>query len=240
MSMIGFPLLLIPLAVVNIVVFLMNLSLERLQDKVITVDLPSLKPWTITFSDVLLAFALFLLLLEVVKSARPGAKYVTDHLLSFVVFAAAAAEFLLLPQFAHATFFLLTLMALTDVVAGIWIRAVRPRPVAARAAPPPAEPEPPVRTAVAEPAPAPAPQKPPADVVEPRAEPRMAEPHMAEPHVSEPHVSEPHVSEPHVSEPRRVEPSPTHEMPVTTEQRDAPIAPHQEILPPEPTDTPRR
>src|SRR5688572_7517655 len=110
MSMIGFPLLLIPLAVVNIVVFLMGLSLDRLQERVITVGLPSLQSWTITFSDVLLAFGLFLLMLEVVKSARPGAKYFTDHLLSFAVFAAFAAEFLLLPQFAHATFFLLTLM----------------------------------------------------------------------------------------------------------------------------------
>ena len=98
MSMIGFPLLLIPLAVVNIVVFLMGLPLARLQEPVYTIDLPSLQSWTITFSDVLLAFGLFLLMLEVVKSARPGAKYFTDHLLSFVVFAAAAAEFLLLPQ----------------------------------------------------------------------------------------------------------------------------------------------
>jgi hypothetical protein len=214
MSMIGFPLLLIPLAVVNIVVFLMGLRLERLQEPVVTVGLPSLQSWTITFSDVLLAFALFLLLLEVVKSARPGAKYVTDHLLSLVVFGAAAAEFVMLPQFAHSTFFLLTLMALTDVVAGIWIRAVRPKVVAARAAPAPApvpapvEPERPVGRAVApEPAPEPAPQKPPADVVEP-------------------HVAEP-------------QPRPMGEMPVGTEQRDAPIAPHQEVLPPEPT-TPQR
>lgn len=204
MSMIGFPLLLIPLAVVNIVVFLMGLRLERLQEPVVTVGLPSLQSWTITFSDVLLAFALFLLMLEVVKSARPGAKYFTDHLLSFVVFAAAAAEFLMLPQFAHATFFLLTLMALIDVIAGIWIRAVRPRAVVARTAPPPpVEPERPVsRPVVVEPAPAPVvSEKPPADLVEPR----MTEAKPAD-------------------------------MP---EQRDVPIAPHQEILPPEPT-APRR
>jgi hypothetical protein len=239
MSMIGFPLLLIPLAVVNIVVFLMNLPLDRLQDKVFTFDLPSLKSWTITFSDVLLAFALFLLLLEVVKSARPGAKYVTDHLLSLVVFAAAAAEFVMLPQFAHSTFFLLTLMALTDVVAGIWIRAVRPKAVVARAAPPPpVEPERPVsRPVVAEPVPppepAPAPPKP-AEVVEPRMvepEHRMTEPEhpMAEP---EHRMTE--------AEHRMAEPQPTNERPVTTEQRDAPIAPHQEVLPPEPTVPPRR
>jgi hypothetical protein len=132
MSMIGFPLLLIPLAVVNIVVFLMGLSLDRLKDPVVTVGLPSLQNWTITFSDLLLAFGLFLLMLEVVKSARPGSKFVTDHLLSILVFAGFAAEFAMLRQFADATFFLLTLMALVDVISGIWIRAVRPKMVAAR------------------------------------------------------------------------------------------------------------
>jgi hypothetical protein len=154
MSMIGFPLLLIPLAVVNIVVFLMGLSLDRLKDPVVTVGLPSLQNWTITFSDLLLAFGLFLLMLEVVKSARPGSKYVTDHLLSFLVFAGFAAEFAMLRQFADATFFLLTLMALVDVISGIWIRAVRPKMVAARAAVPVEEPRPVARPA-AEPPPVP-------------------------------------------------------------------------------------
>ncbi len=199
--MIGFPLLLIPLAIVNIVVFLMGLRLDRLQEPVITVGLPSLQSWTITFSDVLLAFGLLLLFFEVVKSARPGAKYVTDHLLSFIVFAAAAAEFLLLPEFAHSTFFLLMLMAFTDVIAGITIRAVRPKPVAARAAPAPVDERPVSRPVAPEPAPPPL----------PRAEP---------------------------VETRAVEPQPN-EMPATAEQRDVPIAPNQEILPPEPTG-PRR
>lgn len=197
--MIGFPLLLIPLAIVNIVVFLMGLRLDRLQEPVVTVGLPSLQPWTVTFSDVLLALGLFLLFLEVVKSARPGAKYVTDHLLSIVVFAAAAAEFLLLPQFAHSTFFLLTLMAFTDVVAGIAIRAVRPKPAVARAPPPVADERPASRPVPVEPEPAPAPRP----EVEP-VTPRVAEPHAGE-------------------------------LPSAAEQRDVPIAPSQDILPPEPT-----
>jgi hypothetical protein len=192
--MIGFPLLLIPLAIVNIVVFLMGLRLDRLQEPVVTVGLPSLQSWTVTFSDVLLAFGLLLLFLEVVKSARPGSKYVTDHLLSFIVFAAAAAEFLLLPEFAHSTFFLLMLMAFTDVIAGITIRAVRPKPVMARPAPGPVVDERPVSRPV-EPAPAPRPSPEPVS----RAEPQQTE------------------------------------MPVTAEQRDVPIAPNQEILPPEPS-----
>ena len=126
MSMIGFPLLLIPLAIVNIAVFLMGLELEGLQKPVgFSIPLLANNSWAITYSDALLTFALFMLLFEVVKSARPGAKYFTDHLLSLLVFAGAAAEFLLLPKFAHSTFFLLTLMALIDVIAGIAIRAVQ-------------------------------------------------------------------------------------------------------------------
>ena len=113
-----------------------------------TVPLLADNSWTITFSDALLAFGLFMLLFEVVKSARPGAKYFTDHLLSFLVFAGAAAEFLLLPKFAHSTFFLLTLMAFIDVIAGIAIRRCRPKPAVARAAPRPPPNERPVEQAV--------------------------------------------------------------------------------------------
>lgn len=150
--MIGFPLLLIPLAIVHIAVFLMGLGLDRLQEPVVSVGLPSLQPWTITYSDLLLSLSLLLLLVEVVKSARPGSKYFTDHFLSVLVFAAAAAEFLLLPQFANSAFFLLTLMAFVDVVAGISIRFVRPKIAAVRApvpepvvhAPPPHQPPAPV------------------------------------------------------------------------------------------------
>jgi hypothetical protein len=99
MSMIGFPLLLIPLAVVNIAVFLMGLELDGLQKPIgLAVPLLANNSWAITYSDALLSFSLFMLFFEVVKSARPGAKYFTDHLLSLLVFAGAAAEFLLLPK----------------------------------------------------------------------------------------------------------------------------------------------
>src|SRR5436190_13046992 len=139
MSMIGFPLLLIPLAIVNIAVLLMKLELDGLQKPIgLAIPLLANNTWEITYSDALLSLGLIMLLFEVVKSARPGAKYVTDHLLSMLVFAGAAAEFLLLPRFAHSTFFLLTLMSLIDVIAGIAIRSVRPKVATARSAPPPA------------------------------------------------------------------------------------------------------
>ncbi|NVN86028.1 MAG: hypothetical protein HXX15_08045 [Rhodopseudomonas sp.] len=137
MAIIGFPLLLIPLAICNIVVFLMpGLAFEA---PLATLRLPSGVSWALTVSDVLLSLGILLLLLEVIKGARPGAKYVTDHLLSLLVFAGAAAEFGLLPQFGTSTFFMLALLALVDFLAGIALRN-RPRPRAARAEPaPPAQ-----------------------------------------------------------------------------------------------------
>jgi hypothetical protein len=121
--MVGFPLLLIPLAVFNIIVFLMpGVSLT---EPLFRLPLMSATQWPITLSDMLLALGMLLLLLEVIKGARPGAKYVMDHLLSLVVFGAAAAEFVLWPKFGNSTFFLLTLLALVDFLSGIALRVRR-------------------------------------------------------------------------------------------------------------------
>jgi hypothetical protein len=149
--MVGFPLLLIPLAIYNIIVFLMpGVSFA---DPLFKLTLMSGAEWPVTLSDILLALGVLMLLLEVVKGARPGAKYLTDHLLSLVVFAAAAAEFLLWPKFGTSLFFLLALMSLADFLSGValrvrrsTVRAAAPaatpaRPVERRSEPPHAEPK---------------------------------------------------------------------------------------------------
>ncbi|WP_454623949.1 hypothetical protein [Bradyrhizobium cenepequi] len=146
--MVGFPLLLIPLAVYNIIVFLMpGVSLA---DPLLTVTLVSGAEWRITLSDVLLALGILLLLLEVIKGARPGAKFVMDHLLSLIVFGAAAAEFVLWPKFGTSTYGLLTLLALVDFISGIALRTRRATVAPAR------------RAQQVEPEPAPPPQAAPA------------------------------------------------------------------------------
>ncbi|MBR0899231.1 hypothetical protein JQ616_30135 [Bradyrhizobium tropiciagri] len=158
--MVGFPLLLVPLAVYNIIAFLMpGVSFT---DPLIRLTLLSGEVWQITLSDMLLAAGVLLLLLEVIKGARPGAKYLTDHLLSLIVFGAAAAEFVLWPKFGNSTYCLLTLLALVDFISGI---ALRTRRRAVVAAPAPtvskAQPEAP------QPVPAPAPRVEPAPVAAP-------------------------------------------------------------------------
>ncbi len=128
MSMVGFPLLLIPLAIYNIVVFLMpGVSLT---ETLVTVPLTSGAGWAVTLSDILIALGILMLLLEVVKGARPGAKFLTDHLLSLIVFGAATAEFVMWPRFANSTYFLLTLLALTDFLTSIALRVKRSAVVA--------------------------------------------------------------------------------------------------------------
>jgi len=131
MSMVGFPLLLIPIAIYNIIAFLMpGVSFT---DTLVKARLISGAEWTVAFGDSLVGLGVLMLLLEVVKGARPGAKYLTDHILSLLVFGAAAGEFLMWPKFANSTYFLLTLLALADFLSGITLRAHRSARVAAAA-----------------------------------------------------------------------------------------------------------
>ena len=132
--MVGFPLLLIPLAVYNIIVFLMR-DVSFAAPIGVNLTLLSGTEWTVTLGDILLASGIVLLMLEIIKGARPGSKYLMDHLLSLIVFGAAAAEFLLLPKFGTSTYCLLALLALVDFISGIALRARRGTAVAHAAAP---------------------------------------------------------------------------------------------------------
>jgi hypothetical protein len=132
MSMVGFPLLLIPLAIYNIIVLLMpGVSLA---EPLVKLTLISGAEWPVTLSDILLTLAIVLLLLEVIKGARPGAKYLTDHLLSLIVSGGAVAEFVLWPHFGTSTYFLLTMLAVVDFLSGIALRARRGMQAASSAA----------------------------------------------------------------------------------------------------------
>jgi len=123
LPMVGFPLLLIPLAVYNIIAFLM--PSVSFSDVLFKVPMITGETWPVTLADLLLALGVVLLLLEVVKGARPGAKFLMDHLLSLILFGAAAAEFVIWPKFGNSTYFLLVLLAMADFLGGIAQRARR-------------------------------------------------------------------------------------------------------------------
>jgi hypothetical protein len=238
--MVGFPLLLIPLAIYNIIVFLM--PTVSFTDPLVKLTLMSGAEWTVTLSDILLTLTILLLLAEVIKGARPGAKYLTDHLLSLIVFGAAAAEFLLWPKFATSTYFLMTALSLVDFLSGLALRTRR-RPVAAKAAPaPPPEPAPPPKVAekaetpaAVEPAPTPAPAAPAAAAVPAAAS--VAESVLAappEPKLSEPKLPEAKPFEPKAFEPKAPEhPNPKPAVSPATPETAAPATPSPAVSSPE-------
>ena len=135
MYLIAFPLLLLPFAFFNIVVFLLNNM--PFTDTVFSIPLasePNMPPvfdrsMSVTLSDLIVAIGMLLLYVEVVKAARPGGKGIIDHLLSFIVFLAMAAELVLVPRAAvpagaTSTLLLLTVLSFVDVIAGLSIRPV--------------------------------------------------------------------------------------------------------------------
>ena len=156
MSMVGFPLLLIPLAIYNMIVFLM--PGVGFSETLFRIQLVSGEIWAISLGDILLALGILLLLLEVIKAARPGGKYLTDHLLSLLLFGAAAGEFVMWPKFANSTFFLLALLTMVEFFAGIALRTKRSARavVAAPVVHEPAAPEPQVEPSATHPEPEPA------------------------------------------------------------------------------------
>jgi hypothetical protein len=116
MFALGFPLLLVPFAIYNMIAFLTpGVSWTA---PVATVQMMSGQDWVLTWEDILLAFAIFLLWIELIKSTRGGSRSIMDHVLAMALFIVMLVEFLLVQRAATSTFFLLMAIALVDVLAG--------------------------------------------------------------------------------------------------------------------------
>ena len=116
MYLIGFPLLVIPFAIYNMIAFLtpgLNWT-----DAITSVDLRSGATWTVTTEDFLVGLAIILLPLEILKAARIGTRSIIDHVLSMALFVVMLVEFLLVRQAGTSTFFLLMMISIVDVLGG--------------------------------------------------------------------------------------------------------------------------
>jgi hypothetical protein len=121
MYLIGFPLLVVPFAIYNIIAFLMpGLTWTA---SVATIHLISGQDWTVTAEDILLAFSILLLAVEVIKATRMGIRGLMDHVLSMILFIVMLVEFLLVARAGTSTFFILMVISLVDVMAGFIITA---------------------------------------------------------------------------------------------------------------------
>src|SRR5476651_1571426 len=120
MYLIGFPLLVITFALYNMIAFLTPIAWTA---SIVTIHLISGQDWTVTPEDIILAFAIVLLGIEVVKATRMGIRGLMDHILSMVLFIVMLVEFLLVQLAGTSTFFILMVISLVDVLGGFIITA---------------------------------------------------------------------------------------------------------------------
>jgi hypothetical protein len=162
MYLVGVPLLVVPFALYNIVAFLMpGVSWSA---PFAHVTLRSGAEWPIAPGDVLLTFAILILLVELVKLTRLGLRTWVDHALALLLFGGMTAEFVMVAAVATPTFFLLLVISFVDFFGGL-VSALAAR---ARRRELQIEREP--AASIAEPTPAPRAEP----RVEPKVEPRAA------------------------------------------------------------------
>lgn len=100
---------------------------ERLNAGLLNLDMISGVEWRLTNGDMLILLALAFLFLEILKSTSTGTATIMNHAISMILFIACLILFLLSQNFATSTFFILTIMTLLDVLAGVVVTIVSAR-----------------------------------------------------------------------------------------------------------------
>ncbi len=118
MFVLGFPLLLVPFAIYNIVAFIFRLPDDIWTTQAAAVRMMSEQIWKMTWQDIFIAVSILLLLVEVIKSTKIGVRAIIDHVLALLLFIVMLVEFLLVARAETSTFFLLLIITLVDVLAG--------------------------------------------------------------------------------------------------------------------------
>lgn len=129
----AFPLLALPVLAYNLIAltiaggFKSMVAQTRMSEILFNIPMASKAMWPVTVADLVLALALVVLFVELLKSTTSQKVAIINHSLSMVLFVVCLVEFLLAPAFATSTFFLLTLMVLLDVLAGFIVTIVSAR-----------------------------------------------------------------------------------------------------------------
>ena len=114
-----FPLLALPLFIYNILMLFGLVNGWR--EIVFDFNMISGGIFSLNATEIFTIACLFLLFIEIVKATRSSNRTVVDHLLSTLVFIICLVEFLLVDYASTAVFLILTLISLTDVIAGYTI-----------------------------------------------------------------------------------------------------------------------
>ncbi len=121
-TLLSIPLNMILLFAYNVLVF-SSTQENYLPDTVIaSFEIPSSGAiLTITWNIFFVLAGICILYVEILKATRTSYLAVIDHLLSLVVFVIFLIEFIVLREMGSATFLILTLLSLIDVIAGFTV-----------------------------------------------------------------------------------------------------------------------
>jgi hypothetical protein len=113
------PLTILPWIAFNVIAFAFGYDVwDR---ALFTLGMISSQAWTLYVRDLMILFALACLFFEVLRSANAGARMLTNHIFSTVVFILYLVEFIVVARAAHSVFFVMMVMALFDLIAGFTI-----------------------------------------------------------------------------------------------------------------------
>jgi hypothetical protein len=125
-----FPLLAIPVIIYNLMAFAYggpSMSADIVKPMTTFPMVSGGEGWPISSGDILIILSLAFFFVEILKSTSTGAASIANHAVSMVVFIICLIEFLLLKNFATSAFFILTIMCLLDVLAGVVVTIISAR-----------------------------------------------------------------------------------------------------------------
>lgn len=119
-----FPLTVLPLIAYNLVGYGLS-GADPWANRLFSLPMPSGVRWTLTMGDLLIIFAIVVLFISVMRTARRTRSSILSPALSLIVAAVYVIEFMVAGAAAYSVFFILTLIAVFDAIAGF---KIAPRP----------------------------------------------------------------------------------------------------------------
>ena len=113
----AFPFTIVTLVIFNIVIIFSGADVWA--NVLFEVTLFSGEPWALTTGDLMVVAGLLVLLAEVLRATTIDRRAITNHVVSVVVLLIYVVEFVVVAEAGNSTFFILTMIALVDVLAGV-------------------------------------------------------------------------------------------------------------------------
>ncbi len=118
-----FPFTIVPLILYNLIAFVVTglIATAGWNSQVFAITLFSGASWTLSWGDLIVVLGLAMLFVEILGAATLGRRAMLNHVISILVLLVYVIEFLVVAKAATSPFFILMIISLIDVLAGVII-----------------------------------------------------------------------------------------------------------------------